>query len=234
MPNRIKDSYALFAALTLLMVLMICPPANAGAGASTDRETRHEAWRFRVYLDGQEIGYHHFFLAGSGEHRQLRSEARFEYRLLFLKLFDYAHDNLETWSDGCLQSIRSRTDANGTLYEVEGRLTDDGFRVSAGDTDEALPDCVMTFAYWNPAFLEQQRLLNAQDGSFLDVRVSPPEAAEWSRDGESRPALRYRLEAGDLQLDLWYSQEHEWLALESEVEGGRTLRYERIGPGEST
>jgi hypothetical protein len=37
-----------------------------------------------------------------------------------------------------------------------------------------------------------------------------------------------------MQLDLWYSDEQEWLALESEVEGGRTLRYERIALGESS
>ena len=164
----------------------------------------------------------------------MRSEARFEYRLLFLKLFDYEHENLETWSGDCLQSIRSRTDSNGDLYAVEGRRTAEGFRLSAGEGDESLPDCVMTFAYWNPQFLEQPRLLNSQDGSFVDVQVSRPQREEVEFDGESRTALRYRLEAGDLQLDLWYSDEKEWLALRSEVEGGRMLRYERIDSGEST
>ena len=46
--------------------------------------------------------------------------------------------------------------------------------------------------------------------------------------GEELPSLRYRLEAGDLRLELWYSEDKEWLALESEVAGGRTLRYEPI------
>ena len=34
--------------------------------------------------------------------------------------------------------------------------------------------------------------------------------------------------AGALNLDLWYSTNNEWLALESEVQGGRILRYERM------
>ena len=34
--------------------------------------------------------------------------------------------------------------------------------------------------------------------------------------------------AGALDLDLWYSTKNEWLALESEVKGGRILRYERM------
>lgn len=185
-----------------------------------------EAWRFRVYLDDREIGYHHFYLARSGETRQLRSVADFEYRLLFVKLYDYQHENLETWSGDCLQSVQSRTDANGTPYAVDGRLGSDGFRVDGSEAEDTLPDCVMSFAYWNPAFLEQERLLNTQNGEFLEVDVSEPVSESVLVRGEQRSALRYRVEAGDLNLDLWYSNENEWLALESEVRGGRTLRYE--------
>ena len=234
MPNRVKDIYALFAALALLMVLFISPPARADDTPAASQASDGGTWRFRVYLDDREIGYHDFGLAGTGDHRQMRSEARFEYRLLFVKLFDYEHENLETWSGDCLQSIRSRTDANGDMYAVEGRLTQNGFRILAGEEPGSLPDCVMTFAYWNPDFLEQSRLLNSQDGSFVDVQVSSPERDERMVGGEPQPALRYRLRAGEMQLDLWYSDEQEWLALESEVEGGRTLRYERIALGESS
>jgi hypothetical protein len=84
----------------------------------------------------------------------------------------------------------------------------------------------MSFAYWNPAFLQQARLLNTQDGEFLDVEVSQPVGESLQVRGEQRAAYRYRLAAGELRLDLWYSPDHEWLALESEVRGGRKLRYE--------
>lgn len=227
MPNRIRDIYALFAALTLLAVIVLTPEARADEGHS-ELSPGGDAWRFRVFLDDKEIGYHHFYLAGAGENRQMRSEARFEVKLLFVKVFDYEHDNLETWSGNCLQSIRSRTDSNGDLYSVNGRRAADAFRVVANEGATALPECVMTFAYWNPEFLQQARLLNSQDGQFLDVDVSPPEPDRLMVDGEALPSYRYRLEAGDLKLELWYSEDQEWLALESEVAGGRTLRYEPI------
>ena len=73
--------------LMLLMVLFFSPQARADSAPAASQAGDAGSWRFRVYLDDQEIGYHHFHLAGNGEHRQLRSEARFEYRLLFLKLF---------------------------------------------------------------------------------------------------------------------------------------------------
>jgi hypothetical protein len=186
------------------------------------------AWRFRVFLDDREIGYHNFQVERSGETRRLHSEANFEYRLMFVRLFHYAHQNTETWVGDCLQSIESRTDSNGQPYRVDGRLEAGGFQVDSSAGEAALPECVMSFAYWNPAFLEQSRLLNTQDGEFLDVEISPPVAESLRVRGEEQPAWRYRLEAGELRLDLWYSTNSEWLALESEVRGGRKLRYELL------
>ena len=43
MPNRVKDVYALFAALTLLLVLFFSPSAEAETGEETG------SWRFRVF-----------------------------------------------------------------------------------------------------------------------------------------------------------------------------------------
>jgi hypothetical protein len=228
MQNRIKDSYALSAVLALLLVAFYSPVSRAESTNLEGQETVSNAWRFRVFLDDREIGFHHFYLAEAGDHRQLRSVASFEYRLLFVKLFHYEHENLETWSGDCLQSIRSRTDANGEGFEVEGRRADGKFRINGKDGDASLPACIMSFAYWNPEFLQQSRLLNSQDGTFLDVRVSPPEREELLVRGEPQDAYRYRLDAGELNLDLWYSADDEWLALESEVKGGRKLRYEPI------
>ena len=212
----------------LIVLLASWAPVHAVEPTSGEARTPADAWRFRVYLDDREIGYHNFYLQQSGEMRVLRSEANFEYRLMFVKLFHYAHENRETWSGDCLRSIESRTDSNGEPYRVDGRLETGRFRVdgSAGEAD--LPECVMSFAYWNPAFLGQGRLLNTQNGEFLDVEISQPIAEPLVVRGEQLPSYRYRLEAGELRLDLWYSTNDEWLALESEVRGGRKLRYELL------
>ena len=188
-----------------------------------------DSWRFRVWLDDKEIGYHNFFLAKNGGIHQLHSEASFEYKLLFVKLYDYEHENRETWVGNCLQSIESRTDANGKPFTVNGRRNKDGeFELAGSGGETALPECVMSFAYWNPSFLKQNRLLNTQNGEYLDVQVSPPLFEELEVQGEKRPSYRYRLAAGALNLDLWYSTDQQWLALESETEGGRKLRYELL------
>jgi len=228
MANGLKMMRRCFTGLGVLLLLLACIPVQAAGSTVPMSEPAADAWRFRVYLDDREIGYHHFYLQRSGDLQVLRSEANFEYRLMFVKLFHYEHENRETWSGDCLRSIESRTDSNGDPYRVDGQIESGYFRVAGSAGEATLPECVMSFAYWNPAFLDQGRLLNTQNGEFLDVEISPPVAEPLTVRGEQRPAYRYRLEAGELQLDLWYSTNKEWLALESEVGGGRKLRYELL------
>jgi hypothetical protein len=210
------------AGLCVLLAITASAQASANAAGEYDRE-----WRFRVFLDDKEIGSHDFFLTEGEDGKMLRSEAQFVYKLLFVKLYEYFHSNTETWQNDCLAGIESETDANGKPYRVRGEREDAGFRVSGSKGEAVLPDCVMTFAYWNPDFLQQQRLLNSQNGEYVEIEVQPPIADTLEVRGTVLPAQRYTLKAGELQIALWYSPEREWLALES-VTDGRSLRYELL------
>jgi len=166
-------------------------------------------WRFKALLDDREIGYHRFVLAGSTEARELVSEARFNVRILGINAYRYAHDARERWRGDCLAGIEASTDDNGKRREVR-------------DSPAA---CVMSFAYWNPAMLRQSKLLNAQTGEVMDVKIRPLGTEALEVRGASVPSRRYRLEARGMTIDLWYSPQGEWLALDSVVSGGKRLSY---------
>ncbi|MBC81509.1 MAG: hypothetical protein CMQ33_11845, partial [Gammaproteobacteria bacterium] len=60
------------------------------------------------------------------------------------------------------------------------------------------------------------------------------EVIDKSRDtinvrGVDRLTHRYRMKAGKLDIDLWYTDDHEWVGLVSNV-NGRRLRYELVSP----
>jgi hypothetical protein len=84
----------------------------------------------------------------------------------------------------------------------------------------------MTFAYWNPEFLDQPRLLNPQTGEYVDVDVEPAGDEMLEVRGQLVVARRFRLTANDVDLTLWYSKNDEWLALESVAKGKHIIRYE--------
>ena len=201
----------------ILIVCALLPIAAFGA----DRE-----WRFKVYLDNKEIGVHSFALEDLGAERRIAIAADFEYKLLFLTLFEYTHRNTEVWSGDCLQAIEAKTVSNGESSEFTATLTGDDSRQTAIDTAAELPPCVMSFAYWNPSFLDQDRLLDPQTGQLLDVAFSQPQPDQLLVKGAPVNARHYRLEGDGLGISLWYSEDDEWLGLEADAVGGRKLRYE--------
>lgn len=189
-----------------------------------------QVWRFQVYVDDKPVGVHEYRLQQQGEHQVISSIADFEYKLMFVTLYNYEHRNQEVWQDGCLTSIDSSTDANGKDYAVTGKTSDLGFMLQGNKGEAVLPGCVMSFAYWNPQFLQASQLLNTQNGDYLEVAVSEPAMEKFLVQGQELLAQRYQLTAKKLELDLWYSEKGAWLGLESVYEGGRTLRYELLSP----
>jgi hypothetical protein len=204
--------------VTLLMM--------AFATASLAEAPANRTLLFDVFLDGKRIGYHRFEIAGQENNAAVRSEASFDVKFLFVTAFSYRHNATENWSGGCLDEIEAQTDSNGKELSVVGERTGDAFVIDTGEGEAKLPECVMTFAYWNPGFLEQPRLLNPQTGEYLEVEVEELGRDVLRLDGREVPARTVRLTARQMDITLWYSEEAEWLALESVAKGGRIIRYE--------
>jgi hypothetical protein len=182
---------------------------------------------FDVYLNDKKVGKHSFEVVETNGVREVMSEANFVYRILFIPAYTYEHRSAERWADNCLLEFDARTNANGDRIEVSGERTGSGFRVEKGDQPVQLPECVMTFAYWNPDFLDQPRLLNPQTGEYVDVTVEKVGKETLQVNGRPVDATRFRLTAYEVDLTLWYSTDDEWLALESVAKGDNIIRYER-------
>jgi hypothetical protein len=181
---------------------------------------------FDVFLDGKKIGYHRYEIEGAKSNADVRSEASFDVKFLFVTAFSYSHIAEEDWSGGCLKQIKARTNSNGKKLEVVGEQTGNAFVVETGESEFELPECVKSFAYWNPGFLEEPRLLNPQTGEYVDVEVEELGPDVLQLDGREIQARSVRLTARQMDITLWYSESAEWLALESVAKGGRILRYE--------
>lgn len=183
-------------------------------------------WDFDVYLNDKKIGKHSFKVSETGGVKQVQSEANFNYKIFFIPAYRYEHSAAERWTDNCLSAVDASTNANGTRIRISGEQTGTGFVVEGGDQPTQLPDCVMTFAYWNPDFLGQSKLLNPQTGEYVDVRVEEVGDEMLEVRGQAVAATRFKLTANEVDLTLWYSPNNEWLALESVAKGGHIIRYE--------
>ena len=209
---------------------------TTSAIASPSQQTQ---WQFKVLLDNREIGTHHFTLSESNGRQIIQTEARFDVKVLFVNLYRYRHQSTEVWQGNCLRSIDSETDANGKPFLVKGDLVKGGlvsgesndnyFQVNTAGNEKELPSCIMTFAYWNPDFLSEDKLLNSQTGIYEDVTITRLGEESLQLNGEAVAAVKYLIDLKAGPITLWYSaNDFHWLALESVAAGGRILRYEPL------
>ena len=74
--------------------------------------------------------------------------------------------------------------------------------------------------------LNSERLLNTQTGEYETVSVTDLGMGLLSIDeDEEIEARHFRLFCKDMTIDLWYTRDMHWLALESVTESGAVLRY---------
>jgi hypothetical protein len=207
-----------FACHVLCIALLL-----AGAPASA---ARAQDWEFQVFLDEAPIGYHRYTLREQGAERELKSEARFDVKLLFINAYRYAHEATERWRGDCLDTLAARTNDGGQRLEVAATQQGGRFAISTPRGQNVVEGCVMSFAYWNPEMLRQSRLLNAQTGEYAAVQIADLGEEKITVRGVPVTASRYRITGTKHPIDLWYSADRAWLALQSTVDGGRRLRYQ--------
>lgn len=202
---------------------LAAPFPGSATAAAQDQLT------FTVSLDDRPIGVHRFRIADDGATRVVESAASFDVRILRVPVYRYRHSNTEIWRDGCLKQIESATDANGTRHAVDLSKTAAGYTITTPtETRSYEADCLMSFAYWDQRFLRQNQLLNTQTGELIAVEIQP--LGESMREIANRTlsvkGFRILAESRDIDIQVFYdSMDGHWVALESVLENGRTLRY---------
>ena len=184
-------------------------------------------WAFDVYLDKSKIGSHTFTLNDN----KLVSNAKFNVKVLFINAYKYDHISKEQWQNDCLTSIDVNTTEDKVTTNVKGKKVASGFEINDGKTSQTLPECVMTFAYWNPKIINQSKLLNPQNAEYLDTTFTKLGTANIDVKGISTETTHYKLSGAlngvkKLNIELWYANNNkDWVALKSITPEGYNIIY---------
>ena len=202
-------------------LLLICLLCSSLASA--------EEWAFDVFLDKSKIGKHTFIL----NENTLTSRAKFNVKVLFINAYQYDHTSKEQWDNGCLTEIDANTTEDKVNTKVKGKKIASGFEVSDGKKNQTLPACTMTFAYWNPKILTQAKLLNPQNAEYLDTVFENLGNDNILIKGKPTDTTHYKLKGAlngknKLNIELWYNQKNEWVALKSTTPEGYIITYKLI------
>jgi hypothetical protein len=211
-----KLVFVFLAAFTLSEVSIANTTVNTGSSKS---------WKFRVMLDDRPIGYHQVSINREQNRKTVHTQANFDVRILFIPVYSYDHQTRERWVDNCLVNINSTTDDNGEDYFINSKQSEQKLTLETREGMSSLEGCVRTFAYWDVDLLNSERLLNTQTGEYEDVEITDMGTGVLSFDGKEVEARQFRLIAEEMAIDLWYTKDMHWLALESVTESGAVLRY---------
>lgn len=188
-----------------------------------------QQWHFQVFLDDKPIGHHHYTLRHTGENaaeRELKTEARFDVKLLFITAYRYVHDASERWRGNCIARLHARTDDNGEPSAVDAEQQGNQVTITTLRGRDSADGCLMTYAYWNNDILKQKKLLNTQTGAVESVTIAALGDDTITVRGAPVVAQRYRVSGGKHSIELWYGADQGWLALQSTLNSGRKLRYQ--------
>lgn len=216
------------ATLLLITVFVLNSP---GFAASAMHDAGDKSWKFRVLLDDTPIGYHQVSINRENNRKTVHTQASFDVRFLFIPVYSYNHETRESWQDGCLVNINSTTDDNGDNFFISGKEDNRVLAIETREGRTSIDGCVRTFAYWDLELLRSGRLLNTQTGEYQQVSIEDLGAGNFSIDDQQLEARHFRLSVEGMTIDLWYTMDLHWLALESTTESGAVLRYLPDKPG---
>ncbi|MEM7360549.1 MAG: DUF6134 family protein [Pseudomonadota bacterium] len=203
--------------LFLLLPLMLL---TSRSNAST------ENIEFDVYLNNKRIGQHTVTIDTVDNQKRVSVAANFAVKYLAIPFYRYEHTSDETWSGGCIQSVSTRTNDNGTKLSIDSEPNPPSLKVITKTGSQSLPGCVRTFAYWNPNLLDNSFLLNTQTGDYEQTILNKASESPLVFKGKQYGDQQYRLNVEDKpDIDLWYSNDEDWLALQTSVSKGNTLTY---------
>lgn len=210
-----------------IIIWLTCLLISVGAIAQSNTTDAEQHWHFNVFLDGKAIGYHNYDLIRSGDDTEIDIKAEFDVKFLFISVYDYLHTNHEVWKGNCLSSLTSNTDDNGDKVFVKLSSESNIQTIQMPNETITTVECLRSFAYWNPELLKDTRLLNAQTGEVVDAQFSYVGKESININKLPINAEHYQIKGKELDIDLWYSTNKVWLALQSVTDGGHVLRYER-------
>ncbi|MGV6817226.1 MAG: DUF6134 family protein [Thiotrichales bacterium] len=205
-------------AWTLILWFALAAPTVAGVP---------EELKFKVFLDSKEIGSHSVTIERNGSDTKVGVEANFVVRVLSIPVFRYYHTAAERWSGSCLATVETHTKTNGKETSVKSDRKAQGLMIYSAQGQKLAEGCVRSYAYWNPSLLQTDRLLNTQTGEYQPAITQFLGESDFNNGNAIINAKHYQINVAGKTIDLWYSEDDQWIGLDTTVKGGRNLAYRR-------
>lgn len=188
---------------------------------------------FRIMRHGGQIGTHMVaFRPLSDGGLDVRFAVNVLVKLGPIPLARYVHHGVESWREGRLANLQTRTDRNGTDMQMRAWRTGAGLEVEGTDTTRYVaPPNALPTSYWNRRMLDGP-MIGTQKGTLVTPQVTDLGGARIPLANGGMVAVRhYGVHGPGMNVDLYYDSQQIWAGLTFTVDDGSLITYQRLGDG---
>jgi len=198
-------------------------PASAEQIAGVPDSGRLE---YDVIRKGDEIGAHiiAFSRRDGALNVDIATDVRVAMPIVDITLYEFEHAGHETWRDGHLTGLDSKTNDDGTPHVLHVAEAGPALAVESDGANHASASDILPASLWNPAIRNASVLLNTLDGREMTVTAESLGMETIEARGQQVLAEHVRL-SGDLERDLWYSPDGLLVGVRFKGSDGSEVAY---------
>jgi hypothetical protein len=179
---------------------------------------------FDVYREDSKAGFHWVKFIKMGERLGVESNFQLKIDFLFFTAFQYDYQSTATWANGQLHRLNATIDDDGELFSVLAVRKSDLFQLNVPDGVVSVDAPLYPTNHWNPAVVEQVRVLNTLTGKINNVQIKAQNKESVLTENGTIEATRYAY-SGDLETEVWYDDAGRWVKMRFKARDGSTINY---------
>jgi hypothetical protein len=211
--------------VTWMMVWLGAGGFLAGGGFSRADAVEKEKRIFTVKIDGKQSGTYEMAIRCVDDRTFVDCRANVSTSYLFIR-YKYTYQGTEVWKNGRLVYLKSRTNDDGTQYDVQAEADQDTLRVQVNGKVCSLRGDVWTTSYWRAPEPKQQNqavaLLDCDTGKELPGTLQYLGKEQLTLAGQTQNCAHYRL-TGGVQVNVWYDAQQRLIRQDALDDGHRVV-----------
>ena len=224
-------SWLRFALLTGVLVGCAGGIGMTGTASAQDVRPEGRVIKFDAYRNGSHFGVSTVKIVGSKGAETVEVVTALRVGLGPITVFKYLLRTRIQWREGRIERLQSVVNDDGDVFRVDARRTDAGLMVEGGDGKLTVAADILATTYWQADMLTRHELLSIQHGRVLKVGFETLGEETIVSEGKQSIATHFAMR-GDLDLDIWYDTQGEWVKLTFKVDNS-DIEYRRVTVGPS-
>ena len=190
------------------------------------RVTEQQTRTFKVFVDGTERGSMSMQLAKHSDGTEsVRGQIELNFNFIVYK-YRYSSSGTEVWKSGRLIELANEADHNGDKYVVQASAQQQELAVEVNGESQSTKEDVWVTSYWcepdSRKVGQQLTLLTTDKGLIVTGTLERIGTEQIAIAENSVNATHYQIR-GDVEVDLWYDDDHRLIRQSARESGHRVL-----------